>query len=136
VITAYRPREFDLAMSSKHSNHWLEREDLDAVTLVRLKTPRHLDEEVIRDVFDPVYSLVSEAGRGQLVLNFAAVTQFPSLAVGKLVMLNRKVQSVKGRLVLCCLTPTVRQTLENTRLIDLSTVCETEEDALGRMKEE
>jgi anti-sigma B factor antagonist len=117
-------------MSSKHSSHWLEREDIGDVTVVRLKTPKRLDEEVIRDVFEPVYSLVSEVGRKQLVLNLAAVEQFPSVAVGKLVLLNRKVQAVDGRLAVCGLTPAVRQSLESTHLLDLFTSYETEEEAV------
>jgi anti-sigma B factor antagonist len=100
------------------------------VTVVRLKTPKAPDEDTIRAVFEPIYSLVGEVGRNQLVLSLAAVEYLPSLAVGKLVMLNRKVQAAKGRLALCHLTAGVRETLENTRLTELFTLCPTEEEAL------
>src|SRR5690349_4289207 len=83
-------------MSIKHGSHWLEREDFGGVTIVRLKTPKAPDEDTIRAVFEPIYSLVGEVGRNQLVLSLAAIEHLPSLAVGKLVMLNRKVQSTNG----------------------------------------
>jgi anti-anti-sigma factor len=117
-------------MSSKHGSHWLERQDFGGVTVVRLKTPKNLDEDTIRAVFDPIQSLVGEVGRNQLVLNLAAVEHLPSLAVGKLVMLNRKVQAANGRLALCQLTSTVLQTLESTRLTELFNICASEQDAL------
>ena len=36
-------------MPEKHGSHWLEREDVGAVTVVRLKTPKVLDEDTIRE---------------------------------------------------------------------------------------
>lgn len=117
-------------MSTKHGSPWLQREDFDSVTVVRLKMPPTLDDDLARAVFDPIYGLVVEAGRKQLVLNLAAVDRLESLALGKLVMLNRKAQAVNGRLVLCQLTPAVVQTLEQSRLTALFTVYATEEEAL------
>jgi anti-anti-sigma factor len=117
-------------MSNKHGSHWLEREDFGGVTVVRLKPPQAPDDDTIRAVFEPIFSLVGEVGRNQLVLNFAAVGHLPSLAVGKLVMLNRKVQAAEGRLDLCQLTPAVTGTLESTRLTELFTIYGTEEEAV------
>jgi anti-anti-sigma factor len=117
-------------MSSKHGSHWLEREDFGGVTVVRLKTPKNLDEDILRAVFDPIQSLVGEVGRNQLVLNLAAVEHLPSSAVGKLVMLNRQVQAAGGRLALCHLNAAVVQTLDNAHLTELFTLCVTEQDAL------
>jgi hypothetical protein len=49
------------------------------VTVVRLKTPKFLDEDTVRAVFDPIQSLVGEVGRNQLVLNLSAVEHLPAL---------------------------------------------------------
>ena len=117
-------------MFSKHGSHWLEREDFGGVTVVRLKPPKTLDEDTIRAVFDPIQSLIGEVGRNQLVLNFAAVEHLPSFAVGKLVMLNRKVQAAEGRFALCHLSPAVLHTLDSARLLELFNICATEQDAL------
>ena len=118
-------------MTGKHgTTHWLEREDFGDVTVVRLKTPKALDDDIIRAVFDPIYSLVTDMGRHRLVLNLAAVEYLPSMALGKLVMLNRKVQAAKGRLALCQLSPTVLEILESTHLSELFNVYATEQEAL------
>src|SRR5688572_15630595 len=98
--------------------HWLEREDFDKATVVRLKTPKLLDEDTLRAVFDPIYTIVG-IGRARLVLNLAAVEYLPSMALGKLVMLNRKAEAANGRLALCCLTPIVAETLASTHLDSL-----------------
>jgi len=103
-------------MSGPHGSHWLEREDYGDVTVVRLKTPRILDDDVLRTVFDPIYSLVKDVGRKKLVLNLSAVGYLPSMAVGKLVMLNRKLMAENGRLALCHLSPVTEEILDGTRL--------------------
>jgi anti-sigma B factor antagonist len=118
-------------MSSKHgTTNWLEREDFGGVTLVRLKPPKILDDNTIRAILDPIYSIVADMGRSNIVLNLAAVEYLPSIALGKLVMLSRKAQASNGRLALCQLTPTVEHTLESTHLKDLFTICATEQEAL------
>ena len=116
-------------MSSKHGSHWLEREDQGKVTVVRFKTPKILDEETAREVFDPIYTIVG-IGRNELVLNLAAVEYLPSMALGKLVMLNRKVEAANGRLALCHLTPAVQEVLEATHLNTLFNIFATEQAAL------
>jgi anti-anti-sigma factor len=118
-------------MAAKHGTHWLEREDFGDVTVARLKTPRLLDDDIARAVFDPLVVLVGEVGRSRLVLNLAAVEFLPSLALGKLVMLNRKAEAAGGKLVLCRLTPAVESVLEATSLTPLFTACATEEEALA-----
>jgi anti-anti-sigma factor len=118
-------------MTGKHgTTHWLEREDFGDVTVVRLKTPKVLDDDLIRAVFDPIYSLVSGMGRNNLVLNLAAVESLPSMALGKLVMLNRKVQAAQGKLALCQLSPTALEILESTHLNELFNIYATEQEAL------
>ena len=116
-------------MSTKHGSHWLEREDFDTTTVVRLKTPRRLDDDTLWAVFEPIYTLC-DIGRTQLVLNLAAVEYLPSLGLGKLVMLNRKVLAGNGRLALCHLSHTVKDLLDSTHLSRLFNLCATEREAL------
>lgn len=118
------------AMASKHGSPWLEREDFGDVTVVRLKLPPTLDDDTTRAAFDAIYSLVEAVGRTRLVLNVAAAPYLPSMALGKLVLLSRKVQAGNGRLVLCHLTPPVEDLLETTRLRDLFAIHATEQEAV------
>ena len=122
-------------MSETHGSHWLEREDFGGVTVVRLKILQILDDAATKDVFDPIYTL-SSIGRNQLVLNLGVVEYLASLTLGKLVMLNRKVQAASGRLALCQLTPTVNSILESTRLKSLFSVYATEAEALKSFESE
>jgi anti-sigma B factor antagonist len=50
--------------------------------------------------------------------------------LGKLVMLNRKVEAANGRLALCHLTPAVQEVLEATHLNTLFNIYATEQAAL------
>jgi anti-sigma B factor antagonist len=115
----------------KHDPHWLEREDFGAVTVVRVKTHQIADEETIRTVFDLIYKLITDVGRNQMILNLEAADFLPSMGLGKLVMLNRKIQAAKGRLALCQLAPLVQESLEHTRLVPLFNIYSTEAEAVA-----
>lgn len=119
-------------MSSKHGNLWLEREDFGDVTVVRLKLPNNLDEDLIRDNFATIYTLV-DVGRNQIVLNLAGVGYLPSMGLGKLVMLNRKIQATNGQLVLCQLSAPVEEVLNITNIYQLMDVVGSETEALAKL---
>jgi anti-sigma B factor antagonist len=107
-----------------------KREDVGNVTVVRLNTGHVHDEDAIRAVFDYIHRLLTDLGRKQIVLNFADADFLPSTGLGKLVMLNRKLQAVQGRLALCHLAPLVQESLEHTRLTPLFNIYDTEAEAL------
>ena len=117
-------------MSWKHGSLWLEREDFGDVTVVRLKVSRLDDDDTTRDLFSQIDSLIQEAGRRNLVLNLSSPTYLPSLAIGKLILLNRRAQSVHGRLVLCNLSQAVAEILDATHLTELFRIYGTESDAV------
>jgi anti-anti-sigma regulatory factor len=117
-------------MSSKHGGPWLEREDFGDVTVVRVKAPRPDDDDTTRDLFGQVHTLVRGVGRRRLVLNLAGPRSLPSLALGKLVLLNREAQAAQGGLALCGLTPAAAKALEDTHLAPLFRIYATEEEAV------
>jgi anti-sigma B factor antagonist len=116
-------------MASEHKSHWPERADFGAVTVVRLRPARVVDDAT-RAVFDPICGLVDEVGRNQLVLNLAASEYLSSMGLGKLVLLNRKAQAGNGRLALCHLSPAVEGGLESAHLQQLFNIYATEQEAL------
>jgi anti-anti-sigma factor len=117
-------------MPATHGSHWLEREDVGDVTVVRLKLPRLQDDDA-QSLFKQIYSVVDDMKRHNLVLNLAVVESLPSMALGKLVMLNRKAQAAHGRLALCQLSAGVAEILEVTHLNELLQIYGTEEEAVG-----
>jgi anti-sigma B factor antagonist len=116
-------------MPSTHGGHWLERDDRGDVTVVRLKLLRLGDDDA-QAVFKQVYSLVDDMGRSKLVLSLGPVEYLPSMALGKLVMLNRKAQAAGGRLALCQLTAGAREILDATHLSQLFHLYGTEQEAV------
>jgi anti-anti-sigma factor len=117
-------------MAATHGHYWLERDDTEDVTVVRVKPPQLWDDETTQEIFHHIYSLVDDFKRIKLILDLAAVGHMASMALGKLIMLNRKVQAAGGRLALCGLTPVVAQVLEITHLNELFSIYPTRQEAL------
>ncbi len=105
----------------------LEREDLDGVTVLRVKAPLLRDDETTERLFREVLAVLDEPGGRNLVLNLGPVEYFASVDVGKLAVLGRK---GRGRLALCRLTPAVERTLEATHLADVLPIFGDEEAAV------
>jgi anti-sigma B factor antagonist len=116
-------------MSSQPSRHDLEREDLDDVTVVRFTANRLEDEEHIRALFQEVAGLI-DGGRHKIVLNFEKVDFLASTAIGKLVMLHRKVNAARGRLAVCNVSPTTDEALEVMHLKEIVPIYGSEQEAL------
>jgi anti-anti-sigma factor len=117
-------------MTAAHGSHWLEREDVGDVTVVRIKLARPSGDDN-NNLFKQIYVLLDDMGRRNLVLDLRAVEYLTSMTLGKLIMLNRKAQAAGGRLVLCGLTPAAEEIMQLTRLRDLFSVCATEPEALS-----
>ena len=115
-------------MGSKDGSPPLERQDFGDVTVVRFKVPRLDDDAITRDLFGQIDTLVRDAGRSNLVLNLSTPEYLPSLAIGKLVLLNRRTQEKKGRLALCHLSPLVDEVLNLTHLTELFSIYSTEQE--------
>ena len=68
------------------------------VTVVRFLDKKILDEAGILQFASELFSLVDLENRRQLLLDFEGVEFLSSAALGKLITLDRKVKSHKGRL--------------------------------------
>lgn len=120
-------------MTAAHGGHWLERQDVGDVTLVRIKLAR-LNDDDAHGLFKQIYSLVDDMGRRNLAIDLHAVEFLPSMALGKLVMLNRKAQAGGGRMALYALTADVNELMEVTHLDGLFSIYRTEEEALASFR--
>ncbi len=118
-------------MHTAHGSHWLDRDDRGDLTVVRLKTPRLMDDETTAEIFRQIYSRVDDMHRHRLVLNLQSVLYLASLPLGKLIMLNRKAETAGGRLALCGLSPTVSEILQVTGLADRFSVYAGEVEAVA-----
>ena len=82
------------------------------------------------DLLVDLFRLVDELGRRKILLNFGNVEFLSSAALGKLITMNRKVQAVRGKLVLCNISREIREVFEITKLDKLFTILPDEQAAL------
>jgi anti-sigma B factor antagonist len=108
----------------------LEVEDIGDVTVVNFVDKKILDEANIQAIGEQLFSLVDELGRRKVLLNFSNVEFLSSAALGKLITLNRKLQSSKGKLVLCAIAREIMEVFEITKLDKLFTIHKEEQAAL------
>jgi anti-anti-sigma factor len=117
-------------MGTQRGHPWLAREDIDGVTVVRLLQSR-LQGETCKELFGLLSALVDEAGCRHLLLDLGGVVSVDSVAIGKLVLLNRQAEAAGGRLALCHLADDVRRPLETMHLTDVIAVYGDREEAVA-----
>jgi anti-sigma B factor antagonist len=117
-------------MSSQPRRRRLEVEQIGDVTVVNFVDRKILDEQNIQIIGDQLFSLVDQDGLRKLLLNFGNVEYLSSAALGKLITLNKKLQGVGGRLVLCNIDPQIYEVFEITRLDKFFNIQKEEQAAL------
>jgi anti-anti-sigma factor len=100
------------------------------VLSVRFGEHRILDEATVRMLGDELYAVADRPDCHNLLLNFASVVALSSLMVGKLLMLQRKMESKGGKLKLCELGPELQDLVSGTKLDQIFDIWEGEQDAL------
>jgi anti-anti-sigma factor len=83
-----------------------------------------------QDIVRVSQALISRASPPHVILNMSGVSLVSSSFIAGLIALNRRLQDAKGRLVLCELSPVVRETLTGAKLDRILTFANTERDAL------
>ena len=117
-------------MSSQPRRRRLEVEDIGDVTVINFVDRKILDEQNIQVIGEQLFGLVDQDGRRKLLLNFGNVEYLSSAALGKLITLNKKLQAVGGRLILCNIDPQIYEVFEITKLNKLFTIHKGEQDGL------
>ena len=117
-------------MSSQPRRRRLEVEQIGDVTVVNFIDRKILDEQNIQIIGEQLFSIVDQEGRRKLLLNFSNVEYLSSAALGKLITLNKKLQSVGGRLILCNIDPQIYEVFEITKLDKFFNIQKEEQVAL------
>jgi anti-sigma B factor antagonist len=129
VLASFRIQG-DIHMSSQPRRRRLEVEQIGDVTVVNFVDRKILDEQNIQIIGDQLFSLVDNDGLRKLLLNFGNVEYLSSAALGKLITLNKKLQTAGGRLVLCNIDPQIFEVFEITRLDKFFNIQKEEQAAL------
>jgi anti-sigma B factor antagonist len=117
-------------MSAQPRRRRLEVEDIGDVTVVNFVDRKILDEQNIQIIGEQLFSLVDESGRRKVLLNFHNVEYLSSAALGKLITLNKKINAVGGKLVLCEIDPQIYEVFEITKLDKFFNIQKEEQAAL------
>jgi anti-sigma B factor antagonist len=86
------------------------------VSVVKFQDRKILDEASIQELGLELFGLVEQDNRKSILLNFTGVEFLSSAALGKLITLDRKVKSHKGRLKLCEIRPEILEVFQITKL--------------------
>jgi anti-sigma B factor antagonist len=117
-------------MSSQSRRRQLEIQEIGDVTVVAFTDRKILDEQNIQNIGEQLYSLVDDAGRRKVVLNFGKVEYLSSAALGKLITLNKKLQAAGGRLALCSIASEIFEVFVITGLQKVFKIYKDEQEAL------
>jgi len=117
-------------MTTQPRRRRLEVEDIGDVTVINFVDKKILDEQNIQVIGEQLFSLVDQDGRRKLLLNFGNVEYLSSAALGKLITLNKKLQGVGGRLILCNIDPQIYEVFEITKLDKFFNIQKEEQAAL------
>ena len=100
------------------------------ITVIRFADQKILDESSIQEMGQELFALVEEQKRKNILLNFTGVEFLSSAALGKLILLERKVKEAQGRLKLCSIRPEIYEVFVITRLNKLFDIRDDEAAAL------
>ena len=117
-------------MAQQQRKRRLEVEEIGEIAVVNFIDKKILDENNIQMIGEDLFRLVDELGRKKVLLNFSNVEFLSSAVLGKLVSLNRKLQAVRGKLILCGISKEIREVFEITKLDKLFTIHKEEQAAL------
>src|SRR5262249_41349379 len=100
------------------------------ITLVRFDRRRILSEETIETIAGQLSGLVQSDRHRKLVLNFATIDRLATAMLGKLVLLQSKLQALGGRLVLCNVAPHLYEIFSLLKLRQILSIYRGEPEAL------
>lgn len=101
------------------------------VTVVRFVDKKILDEAGILELGAELFGLVEQENRKRLLLNFTGVEFLSSAALGKLITLDRKVKSNKGRMKMSNIRPEILEVFQITKLNKIFDIRKDEAEAIS-----
>ena len=100
------------------------------ITVVTFIERKILEAAHIMELGEELLQLVDKNGNNDLLLDFSGVEFLSSAALNKLIILDKKIRSIAGRLKMCGMMPEIREVFVITRLTQLFDIVDTCEKAL------
>lgn len=101
------------------------------VTVVKFLDKKILDEASIQELGVELFGLVEQENRKSILLNFSNVEFLSSAALGKLITLDRKVKTAKGRLKMSNIRPEIFEVFQITKLNKVFDIRKDEAEAIS-----
>jgi anti-anti-sigma factor len=95
--------------------HLLVKHEAEAV-VIQFDKHRILDERSVKEIAEELFDVARREGGRNLVLNLSKVFSLSSLILGRLVMLQKKLEQEGRQLTLCHVSPEIRDVLVATKL--------------------
>jgi len=112
------------------SHRRLDLEDVGDVTVARFIDKKILDETNIQVIGNQMFALVEDDGRRKVLLDFSNVEYLSSAALGKLIVMDKKLKAAQGKLLMCALRAEILEVFKITKLDKLFTIFDSREQAL------
>jgi anti-sigma B factor antagonist len=90
--------------------------NVEGVTVLRFFETRLFDDAVVRDIGEQLMAALPTGRAVRVVVDFTGVEIVSSAMLGKLILLQRRVDATDGKLRLCELGDAVRAVLRSTNL--------------------
>ena len=112
------------------SHRRLDVEDVGDITVASFIDKKILDETNIQVIGNQLFSLVEDDGSRKVILDFSNVEYLSSAALGKLIVMDKKVKAAKGQLSMFCVRGEILEVFQITKLDILFKIHATREQAL------
>ena len=112
------------------SHRRLDLEEVGDVTVARFIDKKILDESNIQIIGNQMFSLVEDDGRRKVLLDFSNVEYLSSAALGKLIVMDKKLKAAQGQLSMCSVRAEILEVFKITKLDKLFAIYDSREQAL------
>ena len=92
----------------------ISQSEADGVPVIQFVDRRLFDEPTVREAADQLFAYLPRDGKPiSLIVDLSSVEMISSAMLGKLILLQRRIESSGGRLCLCGLRPAILDVLAN-----------------------
>ena len=107
-------------------------QNIDKATVIEFKTASLLDPLDLQNIADNLYPIIDNQDKRHIILDFERVQYLSSQAIGIVLAMHKKLNSLKNsKLILCSVGPKLMELIKLTRLDRLLTIKATQKEAVN-----
>jgi anti-anti-sigma factor len=99
------------------TNRHMRAKNEQGVLVLTITDPNVREYEAVKELGQELHDAVIRSRVRKVALDFALVRFTSSVAFWPVIFLNRKLREMGGRVILCNMTPMIKQVFEQTRLL-------------------